>query len=346
MLYSLLRPLLFMLEPERAHHWALEGLAWSERLRLAGPLFGGLSVPPPLSTQVMGLSFPNPLGLAAGLDKNGDYIDALATLGFGFIEVGTVTPRPQIGNPQPRLFRLPARRALINRMGFNNLGVDHLAARLAASRHRGIVGVNIGKNADTALERAVDDYLHGMNRLYPLASYITVNLSSPNTPGLRSLQEGAAFSALLERLKSAQAALATEHRRYVPLVIKIAPDFDRGAVEALGAQLLQFEVDGVIATNTTVSRQGVEGEVLAKEAGGLSGRPLLHPTNEVLRWLAEVLEARIPIIGCGGVEDAWSFEQKRTAGAQLVQLYTALIYQGPWLVRRMLAELALHQQRA
>jgi len=335
MLYSLARQLLFSLDPETSHHVALRGISVAERLGLLHLLPRVRSAP----VSLMGLTFPNPVGLAAGLDKNGDHIDGLAALGFGFIEIGTVTPRPQPGNPQPRLFRLPEAEAIINRMGFNNLGVDHLVRQVERARFRGVLGINIGKNFDTPVERAVDDYLACLERVYAHASYVTVNISSPNTQGLRSLQSADALAALLEPLKNRQAQLASRHGRHVPLVVKIAPDLTSEGVELMAAQFRRFEIDGVIATNTTVARTGVEHLPHGNEAGGLSGRPVRESATRVLRELVAALEGKLPVIGVGGILDGASALEKREAGAQLVQVYTGFIYRGPALVREVAAAL-------
>jgi dihydroorotate dehydrogenase len=337
MLYDLARALLFRLEPETAHQLTLETLQRITRYALGRRLVKR-NLPGPC--RVMGLDFPNPIGLAAGLDKNAEYLDALGTLGFGFIEVGTVTPRPQPGNPQPRIFRIPRARALINRMGFNNRGVDYLLAQVGESRFQGVLGINIGKNVDTPLERAVDDYLTGLRRVYPHAHYVTVNISSPNTPGLRDLQYGKSLNDLLEALKSEQARLAGEHGRYVPLVVKIAPDLRPGEITDIGQTLLRHEIDGVIATNTTFSRAGVENLPHGAETGGLSGRPLTDPATAIVSQLHAVLGDRLPIIAAGGIMSGADARAKRAAGASLVQLYTGLIYRGPALVREVAAALA------
>lgn len=287
----------------------------------------------------MGLDFPNPVGLAAGLDKNGDYIDALAALGFGFIEVGTVTPRPQPGNPRPRLFRLPEARAIINRMGFNNNGVDYLLARVRQARYRGVLGINIGKNADTPVERAADDYLIGLRKVYTAASYVTVNISSPNTANLRSLQEGAALTALLGRLKQEQQALAERHQKYVPLAVKIAPDLGAEAVAEMAAVIRESGIDAVIATNTTLAREAVARLPHGGETGGLSGAPLTRRATEVVSELHAVLRDTVPIIAAGGIMDGADALAKLRAGASLVQVYSGLIYRGPALVREVAAAL-------
>jgi dihydroorotate dehydrogenase len=328
-LYPLLRPLLFRLDGEKVHRWTLELLDAAHALgltRFAAPKC------PPAPVQVMGLTFPNAVGLAAGLDKNGEHVDALAALGFGFIEVGTVTPRPQGGNPRPRLFRIPQARALINRMGFNNLGVDRLVYNLSRARYRGILGVNIGKNFDTPIERAAADYLACMRKVYPLASYLVANISSPNTADLRRLQSSAELDRLLAALKAEQRALSQASGRYVPLMVKIAPDLSEEQVEAIAQSLISHGVDGVIAANTTVARTGVEGLPHGDEIGGLSGAPLRERSTAVVRRLHAALGERIPIIGVGGILRGEDAVEKCEAGARLIQLYTGLIYGGPHLV--------------
>ena len=284
----------------------------------------------------MGLTFPNPVGLAAGLDKDGAYIDGLAALGFGFIEIGTVTPRAQPGNPKPRMFRLPEAQALINRMGFNNGGVDAFVRNVQASRfyqeQQGILGLNIGKNADTPIERATDDYLSCLDKVYPYAAYVTVNISSPNTKNLRQLQQASEIDALLASLKQAQSRLADTHGRYVPLVLKIAPDLDDEQIDTIASALLRHHIDGVIATNTTITRDAVQGLTHANETGGLSGAPVRDLSTRVIRALHQVLQGEIPIIGVGGILTGADASEKMAAGASLVQLYTGLIYRGPALV--------------
>lgn len=284
----------------------------------------------------MGLTFPNPVGLAAGLDKDGAYIDGLAALGFGFIEIGTVTPRAQPGNPKPRMFRLPEAQALINRMGFNNGGVDAFVRNVQASRfyqeQRGILGLNIGKNADTPIERATDDYLYCLDKVYPYAAYVTVNISSPNTKNLRQLQQASEIDALLSALKMAQSQLADKHGRYVPLVLKIAPDLDDEQIDTIASALLRHHIDGVIATNTTITRDAVQGLTHANETGGLSGAPVRDLSTRVVRALHQVLQGEIPIIGVGGILSGRDASEKMAVGASLVQLYTGLIYRGPELV--------------
>ncbi|HUO45094.1 MAG TPA: quinone-dependent dihydroorotate dehydrogenase [Burkholderiales bacterium] len=327
MIYRLARPLLFGLDPEHAHSLALGALDIRAR-------FTGACPDPAIRCprRIMGIDFPNPVGLAAGLDKNGDHIDALAALGFGFLEIGTVTPRPQPGNPRPRLFRLPQACALINRMGFNNQGVDHLVGRAMRACYRGVLGVNIGKNFDTPLEHAVDDYLVCLRKVYPVATYVTVNISSPNTTGLRQLQQAAELDALLAALKTEQRALAERHGRYVPLAVKIAPDLDDAQLAAIAAALARHAIDGVIATNTTVARPQVGGQRHADETGGLSGAPLHDMALNVVRKLRGRLGAGFPIIGVGGIISAEDARAMAAAGADLVQIYTGLIYRGPALV--------------
>lgn len=325
--YALIRPLLFTLDPERAHELTLGLLA------IGGALpFGQAATADASAVDVMGLRFPNRVGLAAGLDKNGTAIDGLARLGFGFLEVGTVTPRPQPGNPKPRLFRLPEHQAIINRMGFNNEGIDALCERLAHVGYRGILGINIGKNFDTPIEKAVDDYLICLDKAYPLASYITVNISSPNTKNLRQLQGASELDALLGALKSRQTALADRHGSYVPLALKIAPDLDSGQITNIADALKRHRIDAVIATNTTLGREGVESSPLAAEAGGLSGSPLFDKSTAVIRDLAQALAGELPIIAAGGITSGVRARAKLDAGAALVQLYSGLIYRGPQLV--------------
>lgn len=338
-LYSLARPLLFSLDPEAAHNVALPALRRAHSLGLTGLL----NKPADDVRECMGLRFSNPVGLAAGLDKDGACIDGLAALGFGFIEVGTVTPRPQPGNPKPRIFRLPQAHAIINRMGFNNGGVDAFVANVQRSRYyqekQGMLGLNIGKNADTPIENAVDDYLHCLEKVYPYASYVTVNISSPNTKNLRQLQGSSELDALLADLKQAQRRLADTHKRYVPLTLKIAPDIDAEQIKIIAATLLRHQIDGVIATNTTISRDAVEGLPYANEAGGLSGPPAFALSNAVIRGLKAEIGNALPIIGVGGIHTGADAHAKIDAGATLVQLYTGLIYRGPALVTECAAAL-------
>ncbi len=289
-------------------------------------------MPTPRPIEIMGIQFPSPVGLAAGLDKNADHIDALVALGFGFIEVGTLTPRPQPGNPKPRLFRLRSEQAIINRMGFNNKGIDHAIAQIERSRFKGVLGINIGKNFDTPVERAADDYLIGMRKSYAAASYIVVNLSSPNTPGLRTLQFGDELRKLLSLLKAEQASLAAEHGKKVPLVVKIAPDLSDDEIGLIASALLDNEIEGVIATNTTLDRTLVQGSAFKDEAGGLSGAPLTEKSSHVIRVLSQALQGKIPIIGVGGILSGADAKAKIDAGASLVQVYSGFIYRGPELI--------------
>ena len=321
--------MVFGLDPERAHDTTLKTIKIADALGLPPRWDNKTSE----AIEVMGLRFPNKVGLAAGLDKNGEVIDALSRLGFGFIEVGTVTPQPQEGNPKPRLFRLPEHGAIINRMGFNNRGVDGLLDNLAATRYRGILGINIGKNASTPMERAAEDYLIGFERVYRHASYVAVNISSPNTKNLRQLQGESELDSLLSQLKSKQAALSQTHGRYVPLVLKIAPDLDSAQISQIADALKRHRIDGVIATNTTIGREGVESSPLAAEAGGLSGAPLFEKSTAVVRALASALAGELPIIASGGIGNGAQALAKIEAGAALVQLYSGLIYRGPALIR-------------
>jgi dihydroorotate dehydrogenase len=318
-LYRLARPFLFSLDPETAHRLGLRLAALVPPRRFHAPV------------RAMGMDFPNPVGLAAGLDKDAAHIDALARMGFGFIEVGTVTPRAQPGNPRPRLFRLPDREALINRFGFNNVGVDEFLRNVARARWRGVLGINIGKNADTPTERAADDYEACLRKVYAAASYVTINVSSPNTKGLRSLQERDALDDLLARLTSARKRLSEELGKRVPLVLKVAPDLATEELSSIAASVQRHGVDGVIATNTTLSREGVENLPHAGEAGGLSGAPVFDKSTRVLRELRQMLP-QATLIGAGGILSGDDARGKRAAGATLVQLYTGLIYRGPGLV--------------
>lgn len=323
--YGLIRPLLFSCDPEQAHELTLRFLALSKGM-------GFRYAPPAQAIEVMGLNFPNRVGLAAGLDKNGVAVDGLSTMGFGFIEVGTVTPRPQPGNPKPRLFRIPEHQAIINRMGFNNEGIDTLLARLENIRYRGILGINIGKNFDTPMERAVDDYLIGMSKAYSRASYIAINISSPNTKNLRQLQGGAEMDNLLAALKQRQQELAQQNGKYVPFAVKIAPDLDNDQIVAIADAARRHRVDAIIATNTTLSRAGIEDSPLSNEAGGMSGLPLFAQSTAVVRSLTGALAGEIPVIAVGGISSGQAAKAKLDAGAALVQIYSGLIYRGPRLV--------------
>ena len=335
-LYPLLRPLLFSLAPETAHEVTLKLLNIAHVSGLGKLIYPAIEDKP---VNVMGLRFKNPVGLAAGMDKNGDYIAALAALGFGFVEIGTVTPRPQPGNPKPRLFRLPEHRAIINRMGFNNLGLDHLLNQIKKSNYKGILGINIGKNFDTPIENAVDDYLTCLRKAYTSASYITINISSPNTKNLRQLQQGEELKSLIAALKEEQHKLHAEHGVYVPLALKIAPDLTSNEIIHIAGLLLEFEIDGVIATNTTIARDMIAVHPLAHETGGLSGAPVKDQSTLVVRKLAAELQGKIPVIASGGILNAPDAQEKLAAGASLVQIYTGLIYHGPQLIKDIVTSL-------
>lgn len=327
--YTLIRSLLFRLEPERAHHLALSLLNGVPNRCFSK------SVPSSKAVRALGLKFSHPVGLAAGLDKNGEYIDTLAKLGFSFIELGTVTPRPQEGNPKPRLFRLPKAHALINRMGFNNKGVDALIANVLASRYQGIIGINIGKNADTPLENALDDYLECLRKVYLHASYVTINISSPNTPNLRDLHGREYFGYLMQQLHEAQQQLADIHQCHVPIVIKLSPDEPDEALRRMADTIVNVGIDGIIVTNTTIAREAVIGMHHGNEGGGLSGQPLFLRSTDVLRIIKPVVGNDVTLIGVGGIDSPETANQKLQAGASLVQVYTGLIYQGPGLVKRL-----------
>ncbi len=336
MLYEALQPLLFRLDGETSHDAALRALDVAHALHLTRP-----ATPlPGKPVRVMGIEFPNAVGLAAGLDKNGAHIDALASFGFGFIEIGTVTPRPQPGNPRPRLFRLPQARAIINRMGFNNLGVDVLVENVRRARFNGVLGINIGKNFDTPIERAADDYIACLRKVYPLAHYVAVNISSPNTKNLRDLQQGDALDRLLAAIMVERESLAATHGRRVPIAVKLAPDLDEPGIASAADAMLRHGIDGVIATNTTLSRDGVEGLPHAQEAGGLSGAPVKSKATHVLSRLHAHLGDRMPLIGVGGILGAEGAREKVRAGASLVQVYSGLVYRGPALVRELVEALA------
>ncbi|OGA03516.1 MAG: dihydroorotate dehydrogenase (quinone) [Betaproteobacteria bacterium RIFCSPLOWO2_02_FULL_62_17] len=337
MLYRLARPLLFCLDAETAHRLGLALLDGCHAIGLSRML---ASAAPRLPVRAMDIDFPNPVGLAAGMDKNGDHIDALLDLGFGFVEVGAVTPRPQPGNPRPRMFRLTEAQAIINRMGFNNLGVDHLVENLRRRKPTGIVGVNVGKNFDTPIERASEDYVHCLQKVYPHASFVTANVSSPNTSGLRNLQHDELLDNLLGELASARADLIRSSGRHVPIAVKIAPDLDDAGIDALADRVIAHGLDAVIATNTTLSRAGVEHLPASREAGGLSGGPLRKRSTQVIVRLARALSGRVPIIGVGGISTAADAAEKLRAGATLLQLYSALVFEGPGLVGKIVAALA------
>lgn len=341
LMYTHIRDLLFKLDAETSHEFSLDLIGAAERLKLINAFLPEVPQDP---VEVMGILFPNPVGLAAGLDKNGDYFNALGQMGFGFVEIGTITPKPQPGNPKPRLFRIPEAQAIINRMGFNNKGVDHLVEQVKRRRYKGILGINIGKNAVTPVENAADDYVICMQKVYEHADYITVNVSSPNTQGLRDLQFGDSLNRLLETIKTEQAKLHSQHGRYVPVAVKIAPDMDHDAIVQVAQSLVNQNIDGVIATNTTIGREGVEAFETSKETGGLSGLPVRDKSTRVIRVLHEELGDKLPIIGVGGISDGESAAEKIKAGAKLVQVYSGFIYQGPALVREAAA--AIKQMKA
>lgn len=333
MSYSLLKKFLFCLDPETAHHLTLKALAAAHALG-----FVRASNKNSAPRELMGLKFPNAVGLAAGLDKNGDYIDALGALGFGFIEIGTITPKPQSGNPKPRLFRLTEQEAIINRMGFNNKGLDYLVERLKKTKYQGVLGINIGKNRDTPLEKAEDDYLMGFRHVAAYASYVTINISSPNTTGLRELQRGDLLASLIHTLKYEQTQFFKSTQKYVPIVVKIAPDLTQDELTTIAEILLAHQMDGVIATNTTINRAGVLNSLFAKETGGLSGKPLAKQSTALIKELSKLLQDKIPIIGCGGIFSAEDAREKLIAGAKLVQIYSGLIYKGPGLIEEIANE--------
>lgn len=326
-MYPLLRSLLFKLDPERAHHLALSSLHFVPQFCFKKPAEKRIDT--------MGLVFSHPIGLAAGLDKNAEHLDALAKLGFSFIEVGTVTPKPQLGNPKPRLFRIPEAQAIINRMGFNNYGVDALVSNIQKSEYRGILGINIGKNKDTSLDQASEDYLHCFRKTYKYASYITINISSPNTPDLRQLQQGDYFAHLLSQLKIEQVKLADQYHRHVPIVVKISPDETEETLKQMCELIITYGVEGIIATNTTCAREMLGTVSNADQQGGLSGRPLATLSTQCLRLLRSYLGNAITLIGVGGIDSVGVAEEKMQAGANLLQIYTGLIYQGPNLVSQL-----------
>lgn len=339
--FRLARTLLFKLDPETAHGVTLRALAGAHAIG------AGAALHPPLPddpVHVMGLTFPNPVGLAAGLDKNGAFVEALASLGFGAVEVGTVTPRPQPGNPRPRLFRVPQAEALINRLGFNNDGVDALASRVRALRLPALLGVNLGKNADTPLDRAEDDYAQALTAVYPYAAYVAINISSPNTRDLRALQQAGELGGLLARLAGERRHLADLHGRKVPLAVKIAPDLSEADLKRIADALVAHGVDAVIATNTTVARDTVAGVPDSQQAGGLSGRPLFARSTQVVRALAQHLDGALPIIAVGGIFSGADAVEKLRAGASLVQLYTGLIYRGPGLIAECRSAIAAYRK--
>lgn len=329
-MYNLLRRALFCLDAETSHELSLDCLGAAERLNLIRPWISPIADDP---VELFGLQFPNRVGLAAGLDKNGDYFNALGQLGFGFVEIGTITPRPQPGNPRPRLFRLPEHQGIINRMGFNNKGVDHLVSQVKKRRYDGVLGINIGKNFDTPVERADDDYVVCLQAVYDYADYITVNISSPNTPGLRDLQFGDSLERLLSAVMKKKQQLIQASGRTVPVLVKIAPDMDAVAVAQVADLLTQSGVDGVIATNTTIGREGVESDPVSGEAGGLSGAPVREKSNAVVSEITRCLAGKLPVIGVGGIVSGENAREKVECGADLVQIYSGFVYRGPALVK-------------
>jgi dihydroorotate dehydrogenase len=338
-LYKLLRNILFCLPAEASHNLALRAMKISYGLGASG-LLAANTVGSAQPKRVMGIDFPHVVGLAAGLDKNADYVDALAAMGFGFIEVGTLTPRPQPGNPKPRIFRLKAEQAIINRLGFNNKGIEQACENIGKLRNRGVLGINIGKNFDTSGQQANQDYIHCLRRACQLADYITVNVSSPNTPGLRNLQFGDEFNSLLDKLKEEQARLHAQHNIYTPIAVKLAPDMTQEQIVSCCESLLSRQFDGVIATNTTIDKSVVTSSLFAEEAGGLSGAPLTEKSCEVLRCIKAEVGERMPIIGVGGIMSADHAHQRLAAGADLLQIYTGFIYEGPALIEQILAGIA------
>ena len=335
-MYELIRPLLFALDAETAHGLTLYASDVAQRSGLSGLI---AKPPADLPVRVFGIDFPNPVGLAAGLDKHGDHLDGLAALGFGFVEIGTVTPRPQAGNDRPRMFRLPQHEAVINRLGFNNGGIDALVKNVEKATYRGVLGINIGKNKDTPNERAIDDYLACLERAYPLATYITVNISSPNTQGLRDLQEEETLRRFIGTLREAQERLAAQHGPRKPMLLKIAPDLTETELDAIAEVLLASGIDGLICTNTTIDRDRVAGAANAQEIGGLSGRPLFDKSTAVLRGMKARVGNQLPIIGVGGILDGDTAAGKIEAGASLVQVYSGLVYRGPALIAEAVAEI-------
>lgn len=341
MFYSAIRKVLFQFDPEFIHEVTIKGFKYTGATPLNAFYKQKVKEAP---VEVMGITFPNPVGVAAGLDKNGECIPGFSALGFGFLEIGTVTPRPQPGNPKPRIFRLPAANGIINRMGFNNKGVDYLVdqVRAAKTKHnfKGVLGINIGKNKDTPDENAKDDYIYCMRKVYDHASYIAINISSPNTPGLRTLQYGDALNELLKAIKEEQTALAEQYGKYVPVAVKIAPDLTEEEIISIAQSLIDSGIDGVIATNTTLSREGVTGLPHGTEQGGLSGAPVKDKSTQVIKQLAKALDNKLPIIGVGGIASGADAQEKIDAGAKLVQVYSGFIYQGPDLVKDIVNTLA------
>lgn len=338
MIYELAKKALFASDPETAHLLSMESLKLAHQLGASKFICGHRDIP----VHCMGLDFSNPVGVAPGLDKNADYFEALGALGFGFVEVGTITPKPQAGNPKPRIFRIPEAQALINRLGFNNKGVEHLVRQVQKRRYDGILGINIGKNASTPNEKAAEDYLYCLEQVFPYADYITVNISSPNTKDLRELQAEASLNALLSMLASSRQKLQKTHGRRVPMAVKIAPDLDAGGLEAIARVVKDHDIEGVIATNTTITRPSVSGLKHAKETGGLSGAPLKPLADGVLEDLRNLLPAAIDLVGVGGICTGQDAVDKLSRGAQLVQFYTGMIYRGPALLNECLQSIASH----
>lgn len=337
MFYSLykscIRPIIFKFNPETAHNMIMGQMRFMSKSKLLTAMISQNVASKPV--KVMGIDFPNPVGLAAGLDKDGEAIDAFGALGFGFIEVGTVTPKPQPGNDKPRLFRIIPKKAIINRMGFNNHGVDNLVENIKKSRYKGVLGVNIGKNKVTPIEKSVDDYLYCFDKVYEYASYVTINISSPNTPNLRSLQLGEALEELVKALKKRQSELSEKFGKYVPLAVKIAPDLTDEEVEGICNIFLKHKVDGIIATNTTIARDEVKDFKNGLETGGLSGQPVFQKSTEVLKKINQIVDGRIPIIGVGGIDSLEKAQEKFKNGAELIQIYTGFIYEGPKLIQKI-----------
>lgn len=330
-MYSIIRPILFQMDEENAHELALKALHYVPRILFPEPV--GQPV------HALGQVFPHPVGLAAGLDKNGEHIDALAKLGFSFIEIGTITPRAQEGNPKPRLFRLPQVEAIINRMGFNNKGVDALVENVKRCQFKGILGINIGKNKDTDLNKAIDDYSYCLHRVYQYSSYVTINISSPNTPDLRQLQQKEYLSDLLGGLQEQQTLLAEKHERHVPLLVKVSPDESDETLKEMTEVILSCGIEGIIATNTTCAREAVRHLPYGQEQGGLSGKPVFSGSTRCLRLLKEYAGEAVTLIGVGGIDSAQSAREKLNSGATLIQVYTGLIYQGPRLVNQIVSSL-------
>lgn len=334
-MYSLIRKAIFSLDAENAHDLTIQLLKIAGNSPLKPLLKAALACPKGNEKTVMGVRFSNPIGLAAGADKNAEAIDGFGAMGFGFIEVGTVTPLAQDGNPKPRQFRLPDAEGIINRNGFNNKGIDYVLENVKSAKYRGVIGINIGKNKATPIENGKDDYIYCLNKAYNYAGYITVNISSPNTPDLRRLQYGDAFEDLLQSLKARQKILAEQYNKYVPIAVKIAPDLNEAELVQIADSLRRHAIDGVIATNTTVSRDTVSGLKNAEQSGGLSGKPLQHKSTAIIARLYQELKGDIPIIGSGGIDGVQNAQEKINAGAELLQVYSGLIYHGPALIKEL-----------